>query len=156
MSDDTPNPVGRPPHQPPDWTPKQWVMRMSWYGMPNKRIAELMEISETTLVKHYGPELEEGRSYRIVRLANVAYERAMDKEDKDSAKMLTLCLTTRGGWSSTQKTEVSGPEGGPQVHKFVDGPPQENYEQWAARRARITAQAGTPLPTKLGENDPDD
>lgn len=140
-------------HLPPDWTPKQWVMRMSWFGMPNKRIAELMEIDEKTLVKHYGPDLEEGRSYRLCRLADVAYERAMDKEDKDSAKMLTLCLTTRGGWSSVQKTEVSGPEGGPQVHQFVDAPPQETRDEWEKRQA---AKLSTPLAVKLNNNDPDD
>ena len=141
MSDDgLPQKIHGNTHMPPDWTAHQWVMRMSWFGMPNKRIAELMEIDEKTLVKHYGPELEEGRSYRNVRLAEMAYARAMNPEDKDSAKLLQFVLSHRGGWSSLQKTEVSGPDGGPQVMKFVDGPPQENYEQWAARRARLSAK----------------
>ena len=146
MSDDgLPKKIHGNTHMPPDWTAHEWVMRMSWFGMPNKRIAELMEIDEKTLVKHYGPELEEGRSYRNVRLADVAYERAMDPNDKDGASLLKFVLSHRGGWVATQKTEVSGPDGGPQVMKFVDGPPQENYEQWAARRARLTAKATVTL-----------
>ncbi len=141
---------------PQDWSEAEWVKRLSWLGTPNKRIAELLGIDDETLIKVHGNMLNEGREGRLAKLAQTAYERAMDKDDKDSAKLLTLCLATRGGWTTTQKTEVSGPEGGPQVVKFVDGPPQENYEQWAARRARMSSQAGKSLTTKLGEDDPDD
>ena len=146
--------AGHPHYRPQEWTEAQWIERLSWLGTPNKRIAELLGIDEKTLVKHHGESLTKGREGRLATLAQTAYERAMDRDDKDSAKLLTLCLATRGGWTTTQKTEISGPEGGPQLHKMVDGPPQETYEQWASRRARIASPA--PLPTKLLENDPDD
>ncbi len=142
-----------PPYRPQDWTEAQWVERLSWLGSPNKRIAELLDIDEKTLVKHHGESLLKGREGRMATLAQTAYERALDPDYKDNAKMLTLCLTTRGGWSTVQKTEVSGPEGGPQVHQFVDAPPQETREQWEQRQA---AKLSTPLAVKLNNNDPDD
>jgi len=140
-------------YKPQDWSEAEWVKRLSWLGTPNKRIAELLGIDDETLIKVHGDMLNEGREGRLAKLAQTAYERAMDKDDKDSAKLLTLCLATRGGWTTTQKTEVSGPEGGPQVVKFVDGPSQETYEQWAARRARMTAQSAIVTPS---EDDSDD
>lgn len=66
-------------------------------------------ISESTLIKHFGAELERGRALAGMRLKKSAYELAQGGDKT----MLIFLLKTKHGYSETVKVENSGPNGAP-------------------------------------------
>jgi hypothetical protein len=70
-------------------------------GFPQERIAKYFEISVETLQKHYPDELRTALDERLGKISEVAYQRALDGNDK----MLDLILRTQARWSNPQPVQ---------------------------------------------------
>lgn len=93
-------------HKPNDITKAQ-VKAMSKY-LPQKYIAEHLDITEKTLRKHYRQELNAGAHEMNLQLAKTAFEMAV--YDKDRAVLIFLLKTRLGmaevKWEKEDDTEV--------------------------------------------------
>jgi len=120
---------GRPEHQVTDQTKNQ-VSMMSAFGLRQYEIAQLMGITEDTLVKYYRHELDTGLNRAIVSVASKVYKTAVS--DKNNAlNAATFFLKTRGGWRENSSIELTGAHGGPlQVRHFdIDALDVDEQEQ---------------------------
>lgn len=68
------------------------VKRMVRAGIPQKLIARSLDISETTLVKHYKKYLNTSHHEAIEEVATVAFNLALEGNEK----MIALLLKTQG------------------------------------------------------------
>lgn len=121
--------IGNPPHKP---TPDQRKLAndLASYGIPQWAIAEMMDISEDTLKRHYAKELRLGEPRMVVRAANMVAKGVL-AGDKDYVKFF---LARRGGpaWTNKQSHEHSGPKGKPIEHRDMSGLTDAQLEALAA------------------------
>lgn len=78
-------------------------------GTPVYLIAEVIEIAEDTLRKHYAKELKTAKTIAIERIANTVYNQAVGGDSKAQA----LYLKTQGasqGWVERQVIETVSSE----------------------------------------------
>lgn len=110
--------IGNPPHCPTAES-RKLANDLSAYGLPHWAVAELMEISEDTLERHYAKEIALGPHKMTVRAANMVAKGVL-AGDKDYVK---FWLARRGGeaWTNKQSHEHSGPQGRPIEHRDMTG-----------------------------------
>lgn len=102
---------GRPPYEPTDFD-RDYVKRMSSFGIPTPRIAKIVGIDEKTLQKHFPDELENATDELVARVAtNMASIAEGDSPQAVSAGKYLLAV--RGKWLETSRTELTGANGGP-------------------------------------------
>jgi hypothetical protein len=117
MEESSPKKRGRPAHLPTDDTRKE-VYELSKVGTRYEDIAEVLSISDDTLVKHYKKELKLGRIQANAVVAGTLYEKA---KNGDTSSMI-FWLKSRAQWKETQKHEVNGdPDGEPVQVKVITG-----------------------------------
>lgn len=91
---------GRPDHVPTAET-RQKVIDLSCNGITQVGISEYLEISETTLRKHYKEELARARRDKTTKLGNLLYQRALDGD----AGAQEFWLKCQGNWSYARPPE---------------------------------------------------
>lgn len=117
MEESSPKKRGRPPHLPNADTRKQ-VYELSRVGTRYEDIAEVLSISDDTLVKHYKKELKLGRIEANAAIAGTLFEKA---KNGDTSSMI-FWLKSRAQWKETQKHEHAGdPDGEPVTVKVITG-----------------------------------
>ena len=94
-------------HTPTDET-RRLVKTLSAVGIRHEDIADKIEISADTLVKHYKKELDDGRVDANAAVARSLYEQA--KAGNTTA--MIFWLKTRAGWKETDRHEIAGSDGG--------------------------------------------
>jgi len=96
---------------------RKLVRSLSAVGIRYIDIAQKLDISDDTLVKHYKKELEDGRIDANASIGQTLFQQA--KEGNTSAAI--FWLKTRAGWKETQAHEISGSEGSPITVKIITG-----------------------------------
>lgn len=116
------------PHVPTDLYRKQ-VETLAGYSLNQDQICRVIGIGSThTLTKHYKAELERGKDLGYMTAVKGLFKNI----EKGKEASIFFYLKTQHGWRETNRMELTGADGVP-LNKAVDGPPQETYEQWAAR-----------------------
>jgi len=83
------------------------VRTLAAVGITYEDIANKLDISSDTLVKHYKKDLDNGRVDANASIAQTLFQQA--KDGNTSAAI--FWLKTRARWKETQAHEVSGPDG---------------------------------------------
>jgi hypothetical protein len=87
----------RPNMYPPETEDK--VMRLSQYGIPQKHIAEIVEIPERTLRARFGGALKRGHALACAKIAQTLFQKAFNGD--------TACLIfwakSQLGWSEARR-----------------------------------------------------
>jgi hypothetical protein len=99
-----PLPHGHPKHDPTPEMLKE-VEGLSAMGVRRADIAGYMEISETTLRKYYGKELDNGALKANFKVAQTLYNQAVT--DKNVTAMI-FWLKSRAGWIDRTDHRISG------------------------------------------------
>lgn len=94
-------------HKPTDDS-KKLVRSLSAVGIRYVDIAQKLDITDDTLVKHYKKELEDGRIDANAAIGQTLFNQA--KDGNTSAAI--FWLKTRAGWKETSTLELTGNEGG--------------------------------------------
>ena len=117
IEESSPKKRGRPAHLATSDTRKQ-VYELSRVGTRYEDIAEVLSISDVTLVKHYKKELKLGRIEANALVAGTLFEKA---KSGDTSSMI-FWLKSRAQWKETQKHEHAGdPDGEPVTVKVITG-----------------------------------
>jgi hypothetical protein len=93
-----PNKGGRPAHQPTD-KDRQMVEALSGFAIPTAKIADVLNIDQKTLFKHYGDELRRGSAIVESKLAGNLL-RLAGGTDGTALKATMFALQMRFGWSA--------------------------------------------------------
>lgn len=97
---------GQPPKKRDEETAKQ-VLKMAQLGIPHQKICHKIGLGSTnTLIKLYGPELEQGNIDAEIALSNTAFRLATDQQNPDKA-MIMFLLKTRFGYRETERKEIN-------------------------------------------------
>ena len=88
---------------------RKLVRSLSAVGIKYVDIAQKLDISDDTLVKHYEKELKDGRIDANASIGQTLFQQA--KNGNTSAAI--FWLKTRAGWKETTVTELTGEGGGP-------------------------------------------
>jgi hypothetical protein len=103
--------TGRPSHKPTKET-RQKVREHSMVGTPQELIADILNIDEKTLRKHYREELDHGLAEANARACGILY-RNVTKGDPAS---VFFWLKTRAGFKETNVVQNENKK----VKKFTD------------------------------------
>lgn len=106
-------------HKPTDDS-RKLVRSLSAVGIRYVDIAQKLDITDDTLVKHYKKDLEDGRIDANASIGQTLFQQA--KDGNTSAAI--FWLKTRAGWKETSAVELSGSEGA--AIQVVTGVPQRN------------------------------
>ena len=163
MTDNT-EPVKRaprnPPHAPTD-AERQQVETMSAYGIPQEEIARVIGIDPKTLRLHYRDELDTGMTKANSRVAQFLFNAASGNAVKlgpngqpttsatyaDCIRASMFWAKTRMGWRETDRMELTGANGGPMQHEYledIDYSVLSDEEAMNLHRIMSKARAGTP------------
>lgn len=108
------------PHQPSDMT-RRFVENGVLNGFSHKQIANVIDVCEDTLRKHYAKELACAKEMLITRTTDrlrqafLFNEEMLEKDPKTVAMAVQFFLKTKGGWKETQVVEQET------THKVDDG-----------------------------------
>ena len=94
---------GRPTHKRTELSAKT-IESMAGFGIPVGDIAKAIGVSEPTLRKHYGPELELGQIKANTQVAQSLFRRAMS-DAPNAVTAAIFWLKCRAGW----REETNGP-----------------------------------------------
>lgn len=93
-----PNKGGRPPHQPSE-KDRQMVEVLAGFAVPTTKIADVLDITQPTLLKHYETELRTGAAKVEATLVGNLLRLAKGS-DGTALKAITFALNCRFGWSA--------------------------------------------------------
>jgi hypothetical protein len=99
---------GKPPHAPTDAL-RQTVQLHTTVGTPQPVVAQILGIDAKTLRKHYRAELDLARAKANATIGGALFNKA---KSGDTAAMI-FWMKTQAGWRETNRTEITGAEGGP-------------------------------------------
>ena len=99
---------GRPSHK-PTAEQRKLVTDLVLAGMPQKEIAEVLDIGHMTLKEHYKDELSKNKWKRLNGVAKNIYKWAMEENCRASAFFI---MKTQGGWREVSRMEHTGEDGG--------------------------------------------
>ncbi len=113
-------PKGRgPPPYKPTADIRQMVEGMVACGLKRTQIANILDISPTTLRAHFEAELKNGDAKAIYNVATSLYKNATTKNSRHQFGDVTaqiFFLKTRAKWREVQRHEVGGIDGEPISH----------------------------------------
>ena len=101
----------RKPHEPTDKDRKQ-VSLMAGIGLTHDQISKIVGISDETLRKYYGKELDVSAAMMNAQVAQNLYSIATGKGQGAVASAI-FWMKTRGGWRDIERKEITGSNGGP-------------------------------------------
>jgi hypothetical protein len=84
---------GRPKHVPTE-EGTNYIRRLLEYGVPHKRIADIMGMSVNTLYKHYRELCDTIKQSRIIDILDTAYSKAV--HDGNVTMLIYLCKVLVG------------------------------------------------------------
>jgi hypothetical protein len=96
--------MARKPHEPTDKDRKQ-VTLMAGIGLTHDQIAKIVGVSDETLRKYYGEELETAASKMNAQVAQNLFSIATSKAP-GSVAAACFWMKTRAGWKETIKADV--------------------------------------------------
>jgi len=104
--------AGRPEYAPTD-TQRAMVESAAAYGVPQADIAECLDISVNTLVKHFRDELISGKFKVHVKAGSTVVKMLDSKDERVALESAKWYTARRMGWKETTVTENTGKDGGP-------------------------------------------
>jgi DNA-binding CsgD family transcriptional regulator len=110
--------MARKPYEPTDKDRKQ-VTIMAGIGLSQEQIAKIIGISDDTLRKYFRDELDTAEAKMTAQVAQNLYSIATSRES-GAVTAAIFWMKTRAQWRETNRTEVSGPNGGPIKVESVD------------------------------------
>ena len=102
---------GPAPFQPTEQQRKQ-VRMMAGMGIQQVNIGKIIGVSDETLRKHFRDELDTGTDMANMAVASNLYSIATSNKP-GAVPAAIFWMKTRGRWSETNKTEITGANGGP-------------------------------------------
>lgn len=93
-----PGRFGNPPHEPTEKT-RAIVKGFVIAGTTHVKIAEYLDISHDTLMRHYNREISLSLEELKHELAGIMVRRARNDEHKDCQRAAEYIMSRRGGWS---------------------------------------------------------
>lgn len=116
--------MAQKPHEPQE-NDRNKVRIMVSMGLTHKQIAEVMGISDKTLVKYYSDDLATGAQIINTAIVNNLARQAL-KDDFRAAPAAMFWTKTRMGWRDTSQIEHTGPNGSGLVLNIISSlPPKE-------------------------------
>ena len=118
------------------------VEKMAGHGLTLDQIADCLNIGERTLERRFSEDTvvlaayKRGKAVAINAVAKTVYQKAKAGE----GAFPFFYLKTQAGWREVQRTEVSGPDGGPIEQRIETASPREWIE---GELARIAARQRT-------------
>lgn len=94
---------------------KRIVETSAGLGLPHEQIGALIGIDDKTLRKHYRTELDLGKAKASAQIAKTLFNKAQGGD----TTALIWWTKAQMRWAETQKQEVSGPDGGAQIHQVT-------------------------------------
>ena len=110
--------MARKPHEPTDKDRRQ-VTIMAGIGLSQEQISKIIGISDDTLRKHYRDELDTAEAKMTAQVAQNLFSIATSRET-GAVTAAIFWMKTRAQWRETNRTEVSGPNGGPLQVQNID------------------------------------
>lgn len=99
---------GRPPHQ-PDETKAQIIKALAKVGIPQKDIAEEVDLAPATIRKHYRRELDLGKQAATAQVIETAWRMAVSGQAWPATKWwLSVVLNLRETEEHTHEHSLSG------------------------------------------------
>ena len=102
---------GRPAYEASEKDRKQ-VTVMSGIGLTHDQIAKILGVSDETLRKYYGDELDTGASKMNAQVAQNLFSIATSK-GPGSVPAAIFWMKTRARWQEVSRNEITGKDGGP-------------------------------------------
>ena len=90
---------------------KRLVETSAGLGLPHEQIGALIGIDDKTLRKHYRTELDVGKAKASAQIAKTLFNKAQGGD----TTALIWWTKAQMKWAETQKQEISGADGGPQM-----------------------------------------
>lgn len=90
----------------PDEITRAQVQSLATAGIPHALIAEIVELSEDTLNKHYKKELKFSTPIAVARIAGTLYQQALNGDTKAAVQYLKM-KGAQYGWVEKQVVEVT-------------------------------------------------
>jgi hypothetical protein len=125
---------GRPPYQPDARTARQ-VEAMVGYGIPVDEIARVIGVCENTLRKYYGDEIAVGATKANAKVIESLFRKATG-EGQGAVAAAIFWAKTRCGWKETNVSEMTGPDGAPQLTVLIQRFGREAEDASEAREQR--------------------
>jgi hypothetical protein len=98
---------GRPSYQPTEDNRKM-VEAMTACGVPAYEVANVLDIDEKTLRKHFYNELSKGHTKANFKVAQSLYQRALNEKGSAGVTAAIFWLKTRAGWREQTGDEPLG------------------------------------------------
>lgn len=105
--------MAQEPHEPTE-EKRQIVYALSADGVPQKRIAKEINVSNTTLHKYYGKELNTAAITKIRLISNILFQKAL----KGDTTCCIFFLKTQAQWRELREGETYDHEQAPQIHRI--------------------------------------
>lgn len=121
-----------------EWTQawSEMIIRYRAAGLTVAQCADLVGASEPTLRKYFSHELDYGKALVVGRVAGVLVDKALAGDNT----CITFYLKTQGGFSETNRTEISGVDGMPIATAAITLDARDlNPEQRTVLRAALEA-----------------
>ncbi len=91
---------------------KRLVETSAGLGLPHEQIGALIGIDDKTLRKHYRTELDVGKAKASAQIAKTLFNKAQGGD----TTALIWWTKAQMRWAETQKQEITGADGGAQLH----------------------------------------
>lgn len=111
MTEIAPKNLGGRPQYEPTAKDRSMVEAMASVGISHVAIAKIMNISDTTLRKHFREELDNAESKANAKVAGHLFRQAT-KDDPKSIPAAIFWCKTRMRWSEKHDIELTGKDGG--------------------------------------------
>lgn len=105
---------------------RKLVRQLAGVGIPHESIRLLVKdandnaVSQDTLVRHFGPELEEGKVATIAQVAGKLVATALGAPSPQATTSQIFYLKTQAGWKETAVTEHTVPDADGEGADIVD------------------------------------
>jgi hypothetical protein len=94
---------------------KRLVETSAGLGLPHEQIGALIGIDDKTLRKHYRSELDIGKAKASAQIAKTLFNKAQSGD----TTALIWWTKAQMRWAETQKQEITGADGGAQIHQVT-------------------------------------
>lgn len=129
MSVQKTNGGGRPPHAPTE-KDRQMVEVLAGFAIPTAKIADVLDIDQKTLLKHYDREIRRGAAMVESKLAGNLL-RIAGGTDGTALKAIIFALTCRFGWSQYVPRPVADEPLGKKEQAQIEAQTAHQHSDWS-------------------------